>query len=141
MFDNINVKHWNNIIETFEKRYQHIVPEIKDWYPSGRDEITVVLNNGTKLVYDHFNDKLRNTYVPDRGSSNCSEDDWTKEFSLRLKNIMKDRRISGDQLSNTTGISKVSISKYLNGKAIPSVYNAKLIAKALDCPMYDLYEF
>ena len=133
--------NWDVVFDVFKKRYPHIMEKMKDWYPSGRDEFVVILDDGTKLVYNYFRDRIRYTYVPDDNNTDFREEDWTKEFSMRLKYKLKDRKITSDRLSEMTGISKVSISKYLNGKAIPSVYKAKLIAKALNCPMYDLYEF
>ena len=136
-----DLEKWDDIFETFEQRYQHIVEKMVRWYPSGRDEFTVVLNDGTKIVYNYFRDQVRKTYVPDSDSSEYTEDDWLKEFSIRLKNKMKERHIGRDQLSDMTGISTVSLSKYMNCKAVPSTYNARTIAKALECSMYELYEF
>lgn len=136
-----NLADWDYVFKTFEQRYQHLVDKMVKWYPSGRDEFTIVLNDGTKLVYNYFRDQVRRCYVPDDDSIELSDDDWSKEFSIRLKNKMRERRISRDQLSKITGISEVSISKYTNAKAIPSVRKARLISKALDCSMYELYEF
>lgn len=58
--------------------------------------------------------------------------------SNRLSGIMKQRNISQDELSELTNISRVSINKYINNKATPSVFNLGKIAKALGCTMDDL---
>ena len=38
-----------------------------------------------------------------------------------------------DDLSDVTGISRVTISNYATGKATPSMYNLSKIARALKC--------
>lgn len=136
-----NLADWDRIFKTFENRYQHLVDRMVDWYPSGRNEFTVVLNDGTEVVYNYVDDKTRRSYIPKYDNSEVSEESWSKEFGIRLYKIMNERGISQNELSEMTGISKVSLSKYMNGKAIPSAYNARRIARALDCSMYELYEF
>ena len=45
------------------------------------------------------------------------------------------------ELSDKTGISKIQISKYVRGKAIPTFYNVELMANALGVTPNDLRYF
>lgn len=60
---------------------------------------------------------------------------WRKEFSKLLHNKLKCTGITQEQLAAETGISRITISKYLNQRATPSGYNLNLIAKCLNCPV------
>ncbi|MBR4672103.1 MAG: helix-turn-helix transcriptional regulator [Bacilli bacterium] len=53
------------------------------------------------------------------------------EFSVRLKQALKDRNMKPSTLSKLTGISKPLISNYLSGKYKAKQDNVYLIAKAL----------
>lgn len=61
-----------------------------------------------------------------------------REFGRRLKTLLELRGMTQNELSEETGISQVSISKYLNGKSDPSLLNVLKIARALDCSLDDL---
>lgn len=54
------------------------------------------------------------------------------EFSIRLKKALDDKRISASELSRLSGVNKVAISNYLNGKYLAKQDNVYLLAKALD---------
>ncbi len=49
-----------------------------------------------------------------------------------LKEILEDRCMTQRKLSDKTGISEITISRYVNGKRTPNVREAMLIARALN---------
>lgn len=51
------------------------------------------------------------------------------DFALRLKEMIKKLNINQQILSENTGIDKGLISKYVNGKSIPSVNQVSLLVK------------
>lgn len=51
----------------------------------------------------------------------------------RLKELMKEKGITQQGLSNMSGVTKSSISHYVNGKNVPDNFQAYKLAKALDC--------
>lgn len=111
--------------------------EIVDWYPSGYMEITVTMKDGRQFVYDFTNDRiyqLRNN----KQIRVTDEQSWRENFSRRLRISMKRRGISQDRLSDLTGISKATISKYMNGIASPSSYNLERICRALECSLNEI---
>ncbi len=50
----------------------------------------------------------------------------------KLKDILEDRCMTQRKLSDKTGISEITISRYVNGKRTPNVREAMLIARALN---------
>ena len=50
----------------------------------------------------------------------------------RLKEAMKEKGLTQQELSNLSGVSKSSISHYINGKNVPDNVQSFKLAKALD---------
>lgn len=130
---------WNVAFESLENDYPDIIDEIVDWYPSGYQEITIKDQNGVKKTYNWITGNLRVTYDPSY-TRTVSEEEWRKVFSDRLHNRLYSLGMSQETLSEITGISRVTLSKYFNGKATPSAYNSKKLAEALKCPIGELLE-
>lgn len=125
------VKHWQPVYEQFKRVRPSDAEKMIDWYPSGLLEITIRTSDGLKLRYDYVNNTVRTVYSPYIDLSNFDEQKWRKEFAIRLDHRMKYYGVTIDELSYMTGISKVTISKYLNAKSTPSSFNLKQISQAL----------
>ena len=60
-------------------------------------------------------------------------------FSIqRTKIAMANARMSVDDLANASGVSRISIGKYLSGKREPRPKTLGLIARALKVPVTDI---
>lgn len=131
---------YEKILEEFRIAHSYFAAKMVDWYPSGRMEITIMLMDGTKLTYDYLNQMIRflNNF---EDNESVSEEEWMREFSFRLAKKMRQNRITQEELSETTGLSKPTISKYVNGRSIPNVYVARKIALALECSVSELIDF
>lgn len=70
-----------------------------------------------------------------------SEVEWMKEFGNRLKEILEDAWTSQSELAEFTGISRSTISKYVNGLQMPSGKAIVQICYVLDCTMNELMDF
>lgn len=133
-----NRDRFKSILESFEQYYPNINERAVDWYPSGQMEIIVRTDDGNKYEYcciDHSIKLVKND------NYNCEELDektWRELFSYKLHKKLYMSSLNQESLSSKTGISRVTISKYLNGKATPSVYNLEKIARALKCSINEL---
>lgn len=58
-----------------------------------------------------------------------------------LKSILKQKKISQQELALATGINKQDISNYANDRRVMSLKTAKRISTALNCSMDVLYEW
>lgn len=56
----------------------------------------------------------------------------SQAFGHRLKVLMADRGISVSELAEMTGVSRQTISSYLNSGALPALETSLRIAKVLD---------
>jgi len=53
-------------------------------------------------------------------------------FPARLKAAMESRRVNGKELSEKTGVTQSSISRYLSGENIPRIDNVFVLSDVLD---------
>lgn len=141
---------WIPVVDSFLEHYEAACIEYKkeihkmvDWHPSGYLEITVKMSNGEILVYEFIGNRIYpirdgrvNSTMEMRRSTDESE--WQNNLARNLRIRMDRKGINSEQLSNMTGISKVSLSKYLNSRAIPNSYNLEQIAYALECSISEL---
>lgn len=58
--------------------------------------------------------------------------DMLKESSRRLRQILQEKDMKQQELSDKSGVSKASISQYMNGDIIPSNVSAGKMATVLD---------
>ena len=130
-------EQWLNVINDFERHYPKIAEEVIDWYPVNQNEIIVKTRDGSKYTYTFVGNKLIQFY-DSNDKNEFDEATWKDEFSNRLQRKMLTLHITQDELSVRTGISKVSLSRYMNGKASPSAYNLQRIADALYCSVSEL---
>ncbi len=61
-------------------------------------------------------------------------------MDLRIKEILKEKKITAISLADTVGMAQPSMSNIVNGKVMPSVETLERIAVALQVPFTDLFE-
>lgn len=59
-------------------------------------------------------------------------------MALRIKEIIKERGITVQNLAERMGITRVGLSQHINGN--PSVEVLERIASAIGCPVTELFE-
>ena len=128
----------NRLYNTFLLYFPMYEDRIHQYYKSDRNELTVILEDGSELVFNGFTNSISHLYNHFRDKDRVNtEEYWRRYFSNVLKRKMRNRMITQEDLSERTGISKVSISRYLNRNATPTAFTLHKIAKALDCPITD----
>ena len=70
-----------------------------------------------------------------------SEMEWLEIFSGNLKDLMKETRMTQEELAEESRIDQSTISRYLNKKRIPTVRAIVNLSYALNCDMADLIDF
>lgn len=136
-------EQWRSIIDEFEHMYPEIADSVIDWYPSARYEITMKLENESRIVYNWWMKQYRYIHVTNTGSSqnDLSEEEWRIKFAHRMNTKMMQFGMSRSDLSELTGISPVTLSKYSNAKSTPTGNNIRRIAQALRCSPSELMDF
>lgn len=132
-------------------RNERVITEFKMWYPefykrtvdcdiTGYHSLIATLDDGSKLEFSTLDNTLLDVtrfHSPDY-ILDMSEEEWRKEYGRRLKTLLHDRSIRHEILADKLGLSKVMVSKYINGKATPSTYITSRIARLLDCDTREL---
>lgn len=70
-----------------------------------------------------------------------SESRWLTEFSDNLCLLMDEECVTQIELSEISGLSKASISDYVNGRKVPNIKSVLKLAYALNCGVDDLIDF
>lgn len=70
-----------------------------------------------------------------------SELEWMDIFGDNLKSLLEEQWMSQQELADVTGISKSTISRYINKQCMPSVAALVNIAYALNCEIDDILYF
>ena len=130
------MQNYNDILDRFKQYYPVIATNIVDWYSNGENTIIVILADGSRMEYHNILNTVRN--VRNLLEDEFNEENYQRDFSYNLFSKMADSGFNQVMLSEKTGISQVSISKYLNKKALPSIYNCEKIARALGCSVSEL---
>lgn len=129
---------WEPVLRSFKENHEDLSERVVDWYPSGYLELTIKLNDGTRLTYDLVDDRIKYLHTIGNNKKIDNERMWRNNFSSNLRNRMRKMGMSQLTLSDLSGISNVTISKYLNAGATPSAYNLDRMAYALKCSRNEL---
>ena len=70
-----------------------------------------------------------------------TECEWIEIFSNNLTEIIAESGYSQNEVSKMTGIPQPVLSRYVNGRVIPSVVNIIKLSYALNCDIRELIDF
>lgn len=113
-------------------------------FKTNDDRLIAELKDGSAIEYDLVLGTSRSAMNLDilmRPKIATNEEDFKRYFSRKLYRMMRHKSYIQNDISEMTGISTSSLTKYMNGIAIPSAYNLWLIANALDCSVDELLKF
>lgn len=126
------MKTW--LYDQYELYFPTCADMTEDWYEESEWDLVAKLNDGSRVIFDGLVHTIR--CLPD--SNDITEAQFRLEFSKRLYKMLERKHITQLELSRRTGISMITINKYVNRKATPSFHNADKIARALGCNMDNL---
>ena len=129
-----------NVFNEFVKMCPWAVDKVVHWNSSDVGEIVVELDDGRVIQYDQVVKTFRcasSLEELDAMRTPANEEEWKQEFSRRLYRKMRSKGYTQDDLSWDADISPASITKYVNGVAVPSTYNMVKIAKVLHLSVED----
>ena len=127
------------IYRNFSMRYPDIAKDVVETHYGDFLDLNMELKDGTRMAFDNCTDCIR--YLP-KDESSMTEEEYRKEFGIRLSRRMRRKGMMQSELSELTGITQANISNYINGRTAPGLYTLDKIARALDCSLEDLrYKF
>lgn len=130
----------SNTFRLFE-HYEHYDPPASertvDEKYIGDFETIFILEDGSRILFDEMTKSTR-IIIP---AIDESDDIWLKEFSRKIKKKMKFKRITQIELADNIGISRLTVSRYVNGQRVPDYLTLKKISKVLNCPLDEITDF
>ena len=137
----MNVKHYKDILKQFEECSPHLAQLKVDWRPRGDCGIRVTLKDGTEYDYD-INDPAPRLVKETNWEDAALIDDMKcrEVFAYRVRDAMRRRGHNQATLSDYTGISRATISNYLNCKSSATLPHIRKIAYALNCSVGELID-
>ena len=127
---------YNFIYEEFQLMFPRIADHAVSWDPINDIEISIMLDDGEEMRYDHLSKCARRVIYHEE--DDIDEKVWRREFARNIDRRMRQLGINQMILSERSGISQITISKYMNCSATPSTYNTRRLARALECDYNDL---
>ena len=121
---------WKN----FERQFPYVAAQVCEYHADNSIELVVGLDNGERYVYDDTWQSIRQ--IPS-SPLNLTENEFKREFGVRLRKLMERYGVTQLDLSERTGINNVTICRYLSGRSVPSFYAIDKIAKAIGCSTDD----
>lgn len=119
-------------------RFPFLSNKMVDWYPRGKFEVTIKDEDGNLYIYNSAMQTMRNVPPAEKLGEYENEEEWRGDFRSNLRRKLATTDMTQEDLAEVTGISKVMISKYMQGRATPNLYNALKLSKALGCSIEEL---
>ena len=125
----------NHLLNRFKMNFSLFADEIESVELYGDHELIITTEVGTKILYDDFDQTI--DFIND-----CNNNvDWRRRFGRKLRNKMIQSGMTQEELSKRAGVSVTSLSSYMNGRALPSIYIAYRLAEELGCSLDELLHF
>ena len=120
--------------------YPFLTDNLVEWHLYKDDGFSLVFSysDGHKTFYDSVLKGIR-YFSPDNTSdSYIDEDRWRREVGFNIYRAMLKYSVTQAELSDKSGISQGTISKYTDGIVTPNAYKLTRIADALECDISEL---
>lgn len=131
-------EQYKYLYNEFEKYYKNNRSEIVGWEPVSKNMIVVYYDNGIRSFYDGITQTVHTVHPRSSGAEFIDDETYIRRFTWRLAAAVGSSGLTRDEISERTGISKASLSGYLNGKTIPSAVTVYKLARVLKCSVEDL---
>ena len=135
----MSITNHDRLFENFSLNFPSMAAKTVKWRANSYFDITARLADGTSIIYDDSNETIR--AVEEYIYNPSTDDEWKKVISIKLNTVMRVKGVSVAELSDRTGLSRQTLSKYINGHGLPNIQKLAEIAKALRCSITELTEF
>lgn len=137
----MNTDQYEEMFEEFISYRPDLAGAIDSYRPKHLHAIRITLTNGRRFDYNGRTKtyrELREYYVSE--PDEVTDEVCREIFANNLAELMRLKGFGQPELSEQTGLSTASISKYLRKKATPTITNLEKIAHALNCSRDELLD-
>lgn len=115
------------VLAGLKEDHEQLMSQVVDGYEDNRVMIIYLdMADGRTIAYDMLDHVIRTVK---KCSDGYTDDEWEKEFYIRLKRLMYLRGINQSELAKQLDISQSQLSRYISGKTPMSVYMLRKIAR------------
>lgn len=127
----------NATITQFKQLYPNLIRRGISYEPYDKDFMVVRIPGVGKLLYDMYYDEINwLEHWEDKAKIKLREKERRSElyerFCFVIKRYLHDNHMTHQQFADMVGISRKSLSKYLNGDSIPKTSTMKRICETID---------
>lgn len=127
------------VLAGLKEDHGQLMSQVVDGYEDNRVMIIYLdMVDGRTIAYDMLYHSIRTVK---KCSDGYTDDEWEREFYIRLKRLMYLRGINQSELAKQLDISQSQLSRYISGKTPMSVYMLRKIARVFGCTFEGLVNF
>lgn len=127
------------VLAGLKEDHEQLMSQVVDGYEDHRVMIIYLdMVDGRTVAYDMLDHTIRTVK---KCSDGYTDDEWEREFYIRLKRLMYLRGINQSELAKQLDISQSQLSRYISGKTPMSVYMLRKIARVFGCTFEYLVNF
>lgn len=127
------------VLAGLKEDHEQLMSQVVDGYEDHRVMIIYLdMVDGRTVAYDMFDHTIRTVK---KCTDGYTDDEWEREFHIRLKRLMYLRGINQSELAKELDMGQSQLSKRISGKTSMSVYTLRKIARLLGCTFEDLVNF
>ena len=127
------------VLAGLKEDHRQLMSQVVDGYEDHRVMIIYLdMVDGRTVAYDMLDHTIRTVK---KCSDGYTDDEWEREFHVRLKRLMYLRGINQSELAKQLDMGQSQLSKRVSGKTSMSVYTLRKIARLLGCTFEDLVNF
>lgn len=119
-----------------EKMKRYIEQNMIDCYAINEWDLFIKLRNGDEFIFDSYRNAVSFDLYK---NGELTDEEERREFTKNLKKLLDRNYMTQEELANKTGISRLSINNYINGKQLPDAMKLRKMAKALGCSTEDFF--
>ena len=123
------------LINEFKTHNKELSDRAVEYYEDIPGCLFIVLDDNSLFFYDS---ETRTVHKCETFGDGLSEYDFKKDFSFRLRRLIKSKGFTQDSISSKAWINKSTIASYMYGTTLPNIYVFNKLACALDCQIEDL---
>lgn len=127
------------LFDSFEKEFPLLTRDITKTIGLSDHTMEVYYEDGSVGIYDQLLHSFR--YIPRKARQQMTESRWRIELGHKIYRTMMERGMLMSELSDISGITYSSLSRYINGHKSPGSYTLKRIATALGVEVGYLTDF
>ena len=114
--------------------------DIVEWTPFGRNSIDITYKDGSVFRYNYFRNSIARLGCA-MNDIDAMTEQMREVFPRKICKALNDAGCSQKELAQNIGITECTISHYCSGLRIPNIITISVIAKVLNCDLYELIPY